>query len=1506
MKEILKNLSIVWLLFTGFALTIILIVSGIGYVVTARDYERSQMQSQRLREEYIASQRRLLKQQVEQTVDFIRYNWAQAEERLKHNIKGRTYEAYAIASSLYEQHRGKADEQEIRNIIKSALRPIRFNHDRGYYFATGLDGVEILFADRPELEGQSMLEMRDAHGAYVIRDMIELAREKGEGFYEYTWTKPNAEGRNFRKIAFVKYFPPLHGFIGTGEYLDDMEQDIRKEVLDRISKIRFGKEGYIFVVDFDGNTLMNGAQQEFIGKNIENLTDPNGVKVFQEECRAAGTPDGDFIQYGWEKPSTTEIRPKVSFVKGFPRWRWIVGAGIYADEIDPVIKAMDASVRSGMRKDLYRLALILAVFLLAALLVCFRLSRFLKRQLALFVYFFKEAETGGKPIAMEDVFSRELRLLAQSANSTLQERQKALKALRENEHRLRTILQTTNEGFWLTDNGNVIMEINPRMCAILGRDREEVLGKRIADYADPHNRQALEKQLLREVERKTDSYELAFSRPDGVGVFCLVNSVPLFNESGDRIGAFAMATDITARKRGEDALHEAHSLLQNTFNAIPDLLTVHDRDLRVVLSNWHGQNHITEEERRSKPRCYACYMRCDKPCQPCPTLEVFRTGQAVRMETANPSTQRITEVSACPVLDPAGGFELVTEHVRDITERKQAEERLQESEREKAILNEIAGVFLTIADEKIYEEVLGVILRALNCAYGIFGYIGDSGDLVIPSLTKEIWSACEVEGKSIVFPSHAWKDSIWGKAIKEKTSFYSEGPFHIPEGHLSIRNFLTVPVVFGGRTIGLVSAANKDGGFTGVDRVVLERIAANISPILNARLQRDREELERRRAEAALKESRQRLSDIIEFLPDATLVVDKDKKIIAWNRAIEEMTGVSKEQMIGKGDYEYTIPFYGEKRRHLIDLIDVHDEKLESQYWNITRKGGIVYTETYVPKVFGGTGAYVFTAAAPLFDSDGNRWGAIESIRDMTEQKRAEEALRRSEEKYRELVENANSIILRMDNMGKVTFMNEFALRFFGYSEDEIIGRSVIGTIVPPLETSGRDLQLMIEDIALNPNRYASNINENMRKGGERVWIAWTNKPIRYDNGKVTETLCVGNDITDRRKAEKERENLQAQLNQAQKLESVGRLASGVAHDFNNMLGVILGHADLVLGEITPDIPLYHNVVQIKNAAERSADLTRQLLAFARKQTINPRLLDLNKTISGVLKMLRRLIGEGINLVWKPCTDVWPVKIDPSQVDQILTNLAVNARDAMTGIGSITIETSNIVLDDSYSDTHNGFTAGSFVMLAVSDIGAGMDKATLDRIFEPFFTTKELGKGTGLGLATVYGIVKQNNGFINAYSEPGHGTTFKIYIPRAEEQAAEKPVPDAKRDLEGTETVLLVEDEEPLLALNKAILERHGYLVLASRNPREALRIAQTHPGPIHLLLTDVVMPEMNGKDLKNRLEEIKHGFKCIFMSGYAADVIAHHGVLDEGIHFLQKPFSVLSLTEKIRNVLDG
>jgi len=520
----------------------------------------------------------------------------------------------------------------------------------------------------------------------------------------------------------------------------------------------------------------------------------------------------------------------------------------------------------------------------------------------------------------------------------------------------------------------------------------------------------------------------------------------------------------------------------------------------------------------------------------------------------------------------------------------------------------------------------------------------------------------------------------------------------------------------------------------------------------------------------------------------------------------------------------------------------------------------------------------------------------MEAVWKVVDRRRAEENLSSEQERFRVLVDSSPFGIALIGKEGTYKYLNPTFVEMFGYGLADVpAGRDWMRLAFPDPHHRRAVIAAWTDDLArAGVGTKRPRIFTATCKDGSRKDIHF--RPVRLHTG---DDLVIYEDITEKRQ-------LEAQFLQAQKMESVGRLAGGVAHDFNNMLQAILGQTELAMMAIDNDHPLHHHLHQIRHSAWRSADLVRQLLAFARKQVASPRVLDLNDTVAGMLKMLRRLIGEDIDLAWMPGHGLWNVKIDPSQIDQILANLTVNARDAIAGVGKVTIETENVILDEAYCADHAGFIPGDYVMLAVSDDGCGMDAKTLEQIFEPFFTTKALGEGTGLGLATVYGIVKQNNGFINVYSEPDQGTTFKVYLPRCQEQSAEAAVEDKDRPLPlGTETILVVEDDAAILAMGKNMLEKLGYTVLAAQSPSTALNVAGNHSGEIDLLVTDVVMPEMNGKDLAERLALLRPKLRCLFMSGYTANVIAHHGVLDPGVSFIQKPFSIKNLAYKVREVLD-
>ncbi|HEX71937.1 MAG TPA: PAS domain-containing sensor histidine kinase, partial [Candidatus Hydrogenedentes bacterium] len=627
----------------------------------------------------------------------------------------------------------------------------------------------------------------------------------------------------------------------------------------------------------------------------------------------------------------------------------------------------------------------------------------------------------------------------------------------------------------------------------------------------------------------------------------------------------------------------------------------------------------------------------------------------------------------------------------------------------------------------------------------------------------------------------------------------------------------------------------------------------------------------------ALQESRQMLRLVLDSIPVRVFWKDRNSRYLGCNRPFALDAGLADpEDLLGKDDYQMGW-------REQAELYRADDRRVME-----SGQAKLNYEEPQTAP--DGGRLWVRTSKIPLHNAKGEVIGVLGTYEDITERKRAEETLR----KLSVAVEQSPACVVITDYEGAIEYVNPQFAALTGYSLDEVLGQNP--RILKSGETSQEDYQELWDTIKAGREWHGE--FHNKKKDGTLYWERALISPIRDDAGNITHFIGLKEDITFQK-------ILEDQLRQAQKMESVGRLAGGVAHDFNNMLQAILGYADLALDSLGLDHPARESIAEVQKAARRSADLTRQLLAFSRRQTIRPVILDLNNVVTGTLNMLRRLIGEHITLIWKPRMDLWTVKMDPAQMDQVLVNLAANARDAITGVGNLTIETENVTLDETYCETHAGCAAGDYVLLAVSDDGHGMDKQALGRIFEPFFTTKETGKGTGLGLAMVYGIVKQNHGFINVYSEPGKGTSFKIYLPRARALMQEQSVIADDRPVHGTETVLLVEDEEAILGFGKAILTQHGYTVLAARTPGEALALARRHEGPIHLLITDVVMPEMNGKELKDRLSEVLPDLKALYMSGYTANVIAHHGIIDESVHFLAKPFSPKSLARIVREILD-
>ena len=629
---------------------------------------------------------------------------------------------------------------------------------------------------------------------------------------------------------------------------------------------------------------------------------------------------------------------------------------------------------------------------------------------------------------------------------------------------------------------------------------------------------------------------------------------------------------------------------------------------------------------------------------------------------------------------------------------------------------------------------------------------------------------------------------------------------------------------------------------------------------------------ERKRAEEKLL----LIQKAVENSSDAIGISDPRGKHYYQNKAFTDLLGYAAEEL---GEAVQQIVFADQDTaRHVFETI--------------MRGGSCIQEVEYIRK--DGRRLTVLLRADAIKDETGKTIGLVSISTDITERKHAEESLSKSERKFSSTFHlNPSAMAISDIVTSKFIDVNEAFTSQTGYSREEIIGKSA------------EDLQMWV-----NPDDRKQIINTLKEKGE----VKSTEVLMRVKNDNIRNVLFSARFIEIEQDHYlltfaldiSERKRLQEQLLQSQKLEAVGILAGGVAHDFNNILGAIIGYAEITMDKMATEDPLRKNLGKILDAAQRSSNITRQLLAFARKQVIAPVLLDLNESVETTLKMIRRLIGENIELTWSPATSPCKVMMDPSQLDQVLLNLCVNARDAIGGIGRITIETDIVSFDEDYCLSHGDITTGKYIQLSVSDNGCGMDKETQKHIFEPFFTTKSLGQGTGMGLATVYGIVKQNKGFIHVYSEPGAETTFKIYIPL---YAGETPtvskviVQDLPRSR--GETILMVEDDPMILEMSLMMLKNLGYSVLSAATPGEAIRIVREHCSEIHLFITDVVLPEMNGRDLAKQILAIRPMIKHLFMSGYTANVIAHQGILDEGVNFIQKPFLLKDLATKIREVMD-
>jgi len=664
---------------------------------------------------------------------------------------------------------------------------------------------------------------------------------------------------------------------------------------------------------------------------------------------------------------------------------------------------------------------------------------------------------------------------------------------------------------------------------------------------------------------------------------------------------------------------------------------------------------------------------------------------------------------------------------------------------------------------------------------------------------------------------------------------------------------------------------HKEGGWR-----TLEVTAANLldDPLVRGVVVNSRDVSEREAAQRALVESEAKFRAVAETAACGIYIHDGER-LLYVNRALSEITGYSREELLQVDMWKIVHPDYRERMRENF-LGRMRGENIPRRYeFKIVRKDG---RESWMD----------FSASQIQFEG---KDCLLATVFEVSERMQAEQALRKSEERYRELFENANDMIMTCDLAGNVTSANRAALTMTGYTAEEALHLNVFMMVAP--EQRARAAESMQKKLASGgETRYEADI---LAKDGRRITLELATRLI-YEHGGAVGAQAIGRDISERR-------HLEQQLRQAQKMEAIGQLAGGVAHDFNNLLMVIRGYTELMLDGAPHDDPRQAHGTKVLRAADRAHALTQQLLAFGRKQVSAPKVLNLSAVLNEMSKMLPPLIGEDVELTIVSHLGLGNVNADPGQVEQVIMNLATNARDAMPDGGKLRIETTNLEAGE-IEPLHPGVPPGKYVVLAVTDSGHGMDEHTQARLFEPFFTTKESGKGTGLGLSTVYGIVKQSGGYINVSSRAGHGTTFRIYLPRADaEHATATVAATQKPSFRGTETILLVEDQEEVRKVTRQFLQKNGYRVLEAANGVDAMQVADRYIGAIHLLLTDVVMPGMNGGELRTRMLALRPNLRVLFMSGYTGDSMPGGTAIDPEM-LLQKPFTFEMLSRKVHQAI--
>ncbi|KMY65764.1 hypothetical protein AAU61_20225 [Desulfocarbo indianensis] len=929
------------------------------------------------------------------------------------------------------------------------------------------------------------------------------------------------------------------------------------------------------------------------------------------------------------------------------------------------------------------------------------------------------------------------------------------------------------------------------------------------------------------------------------------------------------------------------------IESLPDAVVLYDSQGKVIYVN----PAFVETYGWSRAECLGRRMDFVPPEEEQTTLN--NIARTLSGETVEFETRRLTKsgdlkdihIKTAPFRS-AGG-QVIGSYVihRDITERRRTEAALLQSEERNLSLLEASPDPISVYDDQgrvtyvnpAFEQTFGWSKEELA---------GRGIDFVPPHEMERTMQAVKrtLAGESVLLETQRVTKSGKLLDIQLKTAI-----FHDRQGRLA-----GDMVIY--RDVSRQKRAERE---LKQHRDHLEDLVSERTRELQAANRRLRLEVEERgRAEEALRDSERRLADIIDFLPDPTWAIDGKGRVVAWNHALEELTGVPAEEMLGQGDYAHAIAFYGYRRPMLIDLLRNPDQEIESKYLSFTREEDCLTAVSHIPNL-SAKGIYLSAKAGPLYDATGKRVGAIESLRDITQIKKGEEAFRASEQRFRDLFDSINDLIYSQDLEGRFLSLNQAVARVFGYSVEELKGKKASEMMLPQHRQGFEEVYLAR---IMKDGRFEG-VSQYLTKQGKVRYLEYRSTLVTPEDGEPY-ISGTGRDVTDRALAEREMKHLQRQLQHAQKMQAIGTLAGGVAHDFNNILQAMNGYLEAIARGAGLAAKDQRRLDQVSKLIERASGLIRQLLTFSRRLEPEMRQVDLNHEIRQAAEILERTIPKMITIETRLAADLHPVSGDPSQLEQILLNLGSNARDAMPEGGKLIFQTENLVLDEEFCQRNPGLRPGPHVLLTVSDSGHGMTPEVLEQIFNPFFTTKPVGQGTGLGLSMVYGICKTHGGHVTCESRPGKGTAFAIYLPAAPEgQSRDRPATPAAQGASCSvtgATVMVVDDEKDILATVREGLEDFGCRVITASTGEEALERYRELEGQVDLVILDIGMPGMGGVACLRELKRLDPDLPVIISSGYCAEGQIQE-LMDQGATaYLTKPYMLAGLLAEVDGLLAG